>query len=125
MVQACPGGDGEPWKVLESRSHRVYERHILFLKPGLEKGADRGHSRVAQRDRQAVVMEEDPGARPPQRSSSGQWVRWAQGHAGARSPGPGDLASLCVLRHTAWPLHCLLICQVGPPESSVLRTGLS
>lgn len=32
------------------------------------RGADRGHSSVAQRDRQTVIMEEgEPGARPPQR----------------------------------------------------------
>ena len=82
------------------------------------RGADRGHSRVVQRDRQTVVMQEGAQGDP-------FWVSGPLG-TGCRSQQPWSRPSglLCVLRHTTWPL-CGIVSpplKWGPPESLVLGT---
>ena len=87
---------------LGSRSHRVYERRVLCLQPGSEKGSRRGtFKRCSEGQAETVIMEEgEQGPGHPSAILFGSVARWAQ-DAEARNPGPGPSSLLCVLGHGA------------------------
>lgn len=105
-VQACPGGDGSHGRFW-SRSHRVYERHILFLSCRLREGSRQGTFKSCSEGQAGSCHgRRTRGPATTAGSSFRSVARWAQG-TGARSPGPGDLAS-CVCSDTLLGLSVAL-----------------